>query len=1529
MPGSPAAIRSASLRLYSSSLRAQPLDEPGAARWTHLTGAPAFSRYRTAHNDPHASFGPSDIIVIYGGYHRFSSELEPERVVPENENDPDSTWHRADPQDRRLEESEADLRRKLKAIELSMAQRDAPTKSHKNTQAAASTQQETTTSTPQDVPANNTGKNTAPTNGDGSGKKKKGKAAPPPQQVDGAAQQQPSPKTKSTPFPAAAKAALASSTNMPMHTDDQDPDHEAPTDVTEGFSGSCSFQGCHYGKVTPAPRVKLLEHVKRNHQGGCPFSAAELKVMGLIRCEECTKVAIDNGSHTSPCIEERYRVAKQQEAKDCVDLAIKFGLEFDLHSHDVLAMSMNEILSIPVATFDLNTRNHRLILAFKLILSDVIKKSVDPSLPVDTRDRARRFTYLLPGWIFNFPPTRKEGETYTQIFTQRLKLLCNGDIYALEKGRQESLTALKSRKASDTDVYKQIKSRNTRAERKLFKGELSRAMSALESNGRTVFMEDSSDIEGRVKAKLIEDPHYAPDAALVKEAPIKFVQVRDKHDATMTGFALVNGVHVPRSIATSVPVLEVAATTTTTVDTSASHLAPPTTTTTTLPSRDAVQGESEDAVVSQALTPVPEEETQATALDEATSDVTQGTSAPTTIQPPLQIVAPAATTEAQSKVVEVENGMDVEALLDVAAVTSPAPSMLVDTPLTTSLPQPALKSQVDASADPIAFFSEEDLQNVVSTLSDSSGGPSGWTNHLVMKFFDTPDMIKLLHQHLFDLLTGPDDHLDLVFLRTAGSLTLIAKDATNVRPIGCREAFSRLLARCICLQDQADLCSELLPEQFGVGAKRGMETAVHSGRLVAEAFPNWIAVQVDISNAFGSVNRAAIAAAIARLPLNKSGMARRYHNLFVVPPTLNITSTGKAVTANRGVVQGDPLSPWFFCLAISRALKNLTEFLGNKGYVTAYLDDVRIQGEPDVVPQAVFRLSQELKDLGMDINPNKTVWIGNALHQAALSAAVEQLGFPSAKLVPSAKFLGTQIGIDQVAEAEATREAKGSTASWPIKELIQFDNKQGRMLLLKVCLAAKMSTITRLGVRDQSDIDDMYNKLLGVFCSILDVGTPSDNITLTLFLPHTSGGFGIPDPLELQHISYTVSLIQAYQGMSSVMPKEVHKVATKTLQNASSRSHKILTKGLHAINERLNEAQKAKLMLADLQVAKDNMSKLTRVKHSRPKAPALIPASGQSSAAKPYVPTSVKDALGWQIPKSTQATYLDWCAVARLAYLYKHIGIDPRERARILDRCQDNSAGFLQAIPTDRRMVIENKNFTVLMRAWIGEQVAEYLGVPKGTPCPCEGTKRAVGKGATPNIIPQPCDDDHTLHCNLGKYEAHKFLAHAVKEMANEAGIKADLEVLVSHPSLNANSEPSPHRLDVVWTLGSQEFGADVTVVSALTGLSLRSSETPLDACQRAISTKEKLYLPLMRPGQAFIAAPVTSFGAMHPNMIKIIDLFSPYALHKAPESAAYNARSFRTYWKQRISVGCANAVAKRHIDSAEKALAALGIQRC
>ena len=133
------------------------------------------------------------------------------------------------------------------------------------------------------------------------------------------------------------------------------------------------------------------------------------------------------------------------------------------------------------------------------------------------------------------------------------------------------------------------------------------------------------------------------------------------------------------------------------------------------------------------------------------------------------------------------------------------------------------------------------------------------------------------------------------------------KRAGGVRPVACGSVLRRLAARGACLALKEDIASAVGPHQFAVGVAGGCEKVQKTLAAATEARPEAVVLALDFTNAYNSILRSVIRAAVRRrlselAPLVATVCGPESRHWFYDD------AGGNAILSTRGVDQGCPLT---------------------------------------------------------------------------------------------------------------------------------------------------------------------------------------------------------------------------------------------------------------------------------------------------------------------------------------------------------------------------------------------------------------------------------------------------------------------------------------------------------------------------------------------------------------------------------------------------------------------------------------------
>ena len=205
--------------------------------------------------------------------------------------------------------------------------------------------------------------------------------------------------------------------------------------------------------------------------------------------------------------------------------------------------------------------------------------------------------------------------------------------------------------------------------------------------------------------------------------------------------------------------------------------------------------------------------------------------------------------------------------------------------------------------------------------------------------------------------------------------------------------------------------------------------------------PGAVTILLDIRKAFDTVKRRSLQAGIAHVLKD-----HKYIGLLKCIKSMNhpFTTYTKLVygewqsnwiNTTKGTIQGDPISPLLFNLAINKALIN-TAKISNSFFLQAYADDVAISSpDCEILATAIQSLRRHLASIGLALNESKCVSYSVTSHP-------ELAKIPVFKSHPYIGFEFNSLGFDpiqQISKSNAILRRKQALYSELVRICSDFD----------------------------------------------------------------------------------------------------------------------------------------------------------------------------------------------------------------------------------------------------------------------------------------------------------------------------------------------------------------------------------------------------------------------------------------------------------------------------------------------------------
>ena len=465
-----------------------------------------------------------------------------------------------------------------------------------------------------------------------------------------------------------------------------------------------------------------------------------------------------------------------------------------------------------------------------------------------------------------------------------------------------------------------------------------------------------------------------------------------------------------------------------------------------------------------------------------------------------------------------------------------------------SLPEPAGEDY-----PPPTIVGEGDVRRAIASFKPgSAGGPDGLRpGHLVAL---TSRKAGEAGARLLASLTG---FVNLViggrvpeFARPVfygATLCALRKKDGGIRPVAVGSTLRRLATKVGAWPLSPVIGEALQPVQLGFSTRGGCEAAAHAARAYLGRAPGRrVFFKVDMANAFNSLRRDVfLAAARAKA----QGIYRMLYQAYSEPSPLFFG--GSSLVSASGIQQGDPFGPALFSLGIDEVVRRV-----NTEFNVWYLDDGSLGDKPETVLQAVQKLVEDFRAVGLEVNQGKCelIILNHSREEELETEAMFRGVLPTLKVIPAHKSLLLGAPLHEEGVSAVVREKREGLERM-VERLKLIDSHQA-FSLLKNCFALpKLQYVLRASpaYTRVGDLELFDEVLISALSTITNVSFDRESLEQAV-LPVRLGGLGIRMSKDIALPAF-ISSLHSVRGLVDAVLHNVRLAEDDSLQMAVDEWH--------------------------------------------------------------------------------------------------------------------------------------------------------------------------------------------------------------------------------------------------------------------------------------------------------------------------------------------------------------------------------------
>ena len=544
---------------------------------------------------------------------------------------------------------------------------------------------------------------------------------------------------------------------------------------------------------------------------------------------------------------------------------------------------------------------------------------------------------------------------------------------------------------------------------------------------------------------------------------------------------------------------------------------------------------------------------------------------------------------------------------------------------------------VPAPVDTTApIFSRAEVRALVRQRRFNNGSAPdvfGWTPDLASQIIRVSDIIAEASTALMNAVFRNALPPNARRLLLAGRLVLLRKPNGGRRPIVVPSQFSRLASMLAVDIMRARVGDAISPDQYGIRVPGGAATAVHVLQATLEAVEAGCGDQahpavlsIDFANAYGNLDRQAI--------LDSIGATPALHPLtgfvaFGLGPGASNLAIGRDAAGNHvsieiqnGIRQGDPASPWLYCLtadAIFRhALRALSadpspqegmanatappdhigagiSFLDDNNAVGSFPREVPADGQPGRLLGLLdyLRTAPEVRQAGLLLSMEKSFVLLKTAPPEWFASAATTRGLRLC--IGWARILGAPVGWSLDTSAAALRESL-----LPAVDRLCHTAREPALPVQHAWLLLRMSAVHKVSHISRTVATDVAAPLLNAADEVvreaaldklaLPVESATPQLLARLGMPTSLGGAGLVPAADRADAAFVSGATAAAPHIRRHVPHTNLSNLT-VYSNCENAIHRLLDAGVTEANELPSSA--AEVFDPDLDTSPHRQAMLT------------------------------------------------------------------------------------------------------------------------------------------------------------------------------------------------------------------------------------------------------------------------------------------------------------------------------------------------